>query len=258
MTNFSSPYGYALRRNNTCNSAETECGQTWDSWQACCPRGTKCASGASYFVCCPNNNDCIQQINKVGQHCANENALLYDSVSAFCCVSGTVGFSPNSGPHKGRVGCAGDKRDISSAWVLDGVSMPSASGTATSALSSTSASATAEVTPTSSSETGSDSVSSDSSSSNTGAIAGGVVGGVAGVAILIGLIWLLLRRRKQNRNNKHPTSFEAPIQEELRYAKSSQFGGELEGSRAAVVGGELDGSKDTMIAELPNNAVSYK
>lgn len=49
-------------------------------------------------------------------------------MSAFCCVSGTVGFSPNSGPHKGRVGCAGDKSDISSAWVLDAVSTPSASG----------------------------------------------------------------------------------------------------------------------------------
>lgn len=131
-------------------------------------------------------------------------------------------------------------------------------GAATSTLSPTSASATADVTPTSSSESGTDSASSDSPSSNTGAIAGGVVGGVAGVAILIGLIWLLLRRRKQNRSSEQLTSVDAPIQEEPLYAKSSQFGGELEGSRAAVVGGELDGSKDTMIAELPNNSVSYK
>jgi hypothetical protein len=80
---------------------------------------------------------------------------------------------------------------------------------------------------------------------------------VAGVAILIGLIWLLLRRRKQNRGSEQPTPVEA-IQEETRYAKSSQFGGELEGSRAAVVGGELDGSKYTMLAELPNNSVSYR
>lgn len=54
--------------------------------------------------------------------------MLYTSVNAFCCDSGTVGFSPNSGPQKGLAGCAGDKRDVSSAWLLTASSTPSASG----------------------------------------------------------------------------------------------------------------------------------
>lgn len=38
-----------------------------------------------------------------------------------------------------------------------------------------------------------------SSSSNTGAIAGGVVGGVVGLALIAGLVWFLMRRKRKQR-----------------------------------------------------------
>lgn len=47
------------------------------------------------------------------------------------------------------------------------------------------------------SSTGTGSADTNSSSNtNTGAVAGGVVGGIAGLALLAGLLWFLLRRRK--------------------------------------------------------------
>ena len=48
------------------------------------------------------------------------------------------------------------------------------------------------------SQTASPDPSSEGSSSSTGAIAGGVVGGVVGLALIAGLAWFLVRRRRRN------------------------------------------------------------
>src|SRR4030095_10785409 len=70
---------------------------------------------------------------------------------------------------------------------------------ATSTNSSSSPSGTSS--PSSSATSGS----SSSTSSNAGAIAGGVVGGIAGLALIVGLLWFFIRRRKQSRPQAHPT-----------------------------------------------------
>ncbi|KAF7188318.1 hypothetical protein HII31_10382 [Pseudocercospora fuligena] len=69
---------------------------------------------------------------------------------------------------------------------------------ATSSSSSTSSAATTASSTTSTAGPTSTTANSDSGSTTTGAIAGGVVGGVAGLAIIGGVIWFFLRKRKSN------------------------------------------------------------
>ncbi|GKZ37613.1 hypothetical protein AbraIFM66950_009232 [Aspergillus brasiliensis] len=156
--------GYAIRRNNSCLSDEVKCGRTWDTWQACCPSGSKCP-GKEYSiqnnVCCPTWTDCTSEIKPAA--CANSSWNMYDYDGYFCCTADESGFML-----KGTdwVGC------------LSPDSPGNASYSALRLISSGS---------------------SSSSGTNTGAIAGGVVGGVAGVAAIAGLLFYFLRRNNKQR-----------------------------------------------------------
>ena len=72
-------------------------------------------------------------------------------------------------------------------------------------------------------------------SNHAGAIAGGVVGGVVGLALILGLGWFLLRRRR--RQNKNGTGFHDKPELESTQAPGAAMKKE---SIATTLGGELD------------------
>ncbi len=74
-------------------------------------------------------------------------------------------------------------------------------------------STTASPTSPNASSSSSSSPKSSKSSSHAGAIAGGVVGGLAGLAIIAGLVWLLLRRRKGKSSKQGPKYQQAPLED---------------------------------------------
>ncbi|KAL4756974.1 uncharacterized protein BDW70DRAFT_119594 [Aspergillus foveolatus] len=203
MTDYGPPYGYAVRRNGSCNTAanEVECANPWDDWLNCCPEGTVCGDGA---VCCPTDSGCAAPI-EANPHCANNATWdLYRLDGYLCCDSDTNGFSFSGLVYNGSqttgFGCADGYPTGRDTEVLVPVAYGNETDTDSSSSSTPSPTTTPSTSPQPDSPTASDTdLTSDSSSSSTnaGAIAGGVVGGVAGLALIIALIWFLLRRRRQ-------------------------------------------------------------
>ena len=84
----------------------------------------------------------------------------------------------------------------------------------------------------------------NNTSTNTGAIAGGVVGGVAALALLGGIIWFVLRRRRQRQGAHHQGTVYSPAAAHEEGAMASEY----RGKEGATVG-EMDGSG--RMSELP-------
>jgi hypothetical protein len=92
MTDYGPPYGYAVRRNETCNTArnEVDCANPWADWHNCCPEDTICGDGG---LCCPTEAGCAAPVER-DPHCANNGTWdLYWLDGYFCCDSETNGFS---------------------------------------------------------------------------------------------------------------------------------------------------------------------
>ncbi|KAE8420015.1 hypothetical protein BDV36DRAFT_293665 [Aspergillus pseudocaelatus] len=196
-----SPYGFSFRRNGSCLTTETDCGQTWQPFHACCPNGTHCPT-QNNVKCCPSDADC-SDLFKQQPHCANSTGNLLKANGYFCCPPETVGFSRKE---NGWVGCAESVEDVGEEYnLLATISTGriSTSTPITSSMVSTSlGTSTLPTTPTSVSLTETSTPTTpppnpplQSSQLNTGAVAGGVVGGVAGIAIVAFLLWLYIRRR---------------------------------------------------------------
>ncbi|KAF9894774.1 hypothetical protein FE257_004395 [Aspergillus nanangensis] len=193
------PSGFPIRRNGSCLASEDSCGTTWANFSACCPEGSVCpGKDAPYYnnVCCPSNANCTVPLME-SPHCADASWTLYDHTGYFCCLNTQKGFWTTD--PKDAVGCSNGYPDGLTANLLVAISSASTStSTSTSAPTSTSSSTSAAAAATTTTAPNSaDTASTGSSSSNAGPIAGGVVGGVAGVAIIIALVWFLLRRRKR-------------------------------------------------------------
>ena len=100
--------GYALRRNGSCLSTETDCGGTTPPFHACCPGNMFCPGRQYNVVCCPSNAGCRDIMS---DSCADKKADLYSSNTSdlanegFCCERDSYAFAmkANSG-----VGCAAD------------------------------------------------------------------------------------------------------------------------------------------------------
>jgi hypothetical protein len=118
--------GYALRRNGSCLSTETDCGLTTSPFHACCPGNTFCPGPQYNVICCPSDADCS---NLIGKKCADSKADLYSSTSdiaseGFCCERGKYAFTLEDQ----GVGCADQLSDLQVSMTQLGA-ISSASGT---------------------------------------------------------------------------------------------------------------------------------
>lgn len=226
--------GFPLRRNNTCETNEVDCGETWDNWHACCPHGGYCpGKDAEYSnnICCPDSSNCTALIIDP-PICANSKWDLYawnedpgPDEGWFCCEPKDQGFHVND---QNIVGCrtpgsAGDPDYVDLSALTKGeygtceereTGQKMLIYLCLSAVTSTTSTATSA--PTNESD-------SSSSHTNTGAIAGGMVGGVAGLAAAGAIVFFLLRRRKQKQvvesvsspgSNQQHGGYYAPVKTE--------------------------------------------
>ncbi|KAF6803331.1 hypothetical protein CSOJ01_10971 [Colletotrichum sojae] len=211
--------GWALRNSGSCPpAAPIECGT--GAQPRCCPSGYTCTGDGDYVgnYCCKDPLDCRTQSLEYPQ-CPDPSWTLYGvsgrlDNGGWCCASGTRGSFRDD-----QYGIA--LLCLSSAVTVLPVNISWATTVATSSCSTStsststpvsitsgittaidtagSASATATETGSSSSPSAStDPADSDSSAAMSGgAIAGAAIGGVAGVALLIGGIFFVWRRKRR-------------------------------------------------------------
>jgi hypothetical protein len=109
-------FGFALRRNGSCLSSESECGPTVDPYYACCPGGSACSNPYNQVCCTPGTN-CTTEIvqNPV---CGDRAWSLYNNGGVdsgyFCCLSTSSGYSAGNG---GSNGCGNPGYELQSGEV---------------------------------------------------------------------------------------------------------------------------------------------
>ena len=91
--------GWALRKNGTCASDETNCGMKARPFYGCCPEGTSCPDQYN-IACCPESGNCTLSLLPDPQ-CANREWDLYDNNGFFCCLKGLTGYSAQNGRSSG-------------------------------------------------------------------------------------------------------------------------------------------------------------
>lgn len=94
--------GFALRRNGSCLSTETECGPTVQPYYACCAGGSTCVNPYNQ-VCCTSGN-CTTTIVQ-DPVCADPSWNLYNNGGVdsgyFCCLPSTFGYAVQLGGSNG-------------------------------------------------------------------------------------------------------------------------------------------------------------
>lgn len=94
--------GFALRRNGSCLSSETECGPTVEPYYACCSQGSSCVNPYNQ-VCCSSGN-CTAEIVQEPV-CADSSWSLYNNGGVdsgyFCCLSTSSGYAVGLGGSNG-------------------------------------------------------------------------------------------------------------------------------------------------------------
>lgn len=94
--------GFALRRNGSCLSMETECGPTVQPYYACCAGGSTCVNPYNQ-VCCTSGN-CTTTIVQ-DPVCADPSWNLYNNGGVdsgyFCCLPSTFGYAVQLGGSNG-------------------------------------------------------------------------------------------------------------------------------------------------------------
>ncbi|GME65527.1 Kelch repeat protein [Neofusicoccum parvum] len=96
-----------------------------------------------------------------------------------------------------------DTPDVIKQWYSDGGEAAWTSNSVKALFSETSTSSASSSSSSAGGGSSSDSNDSSSSSSNTGAVVGGVVGGVAGLALILGALWCLRRRKQRQLQEKY-------------------------------------------------------
>ncbi|BCS26985.1 EGFR-like transmembrane domain-containing protein [Aspergillus puulaauensis] len=198
------------------------------------------------MICCQTRSGCAAVV-KEDPHCANNATwdLYYNNGAYFCCLHGKQAFVETfPGDGGAGIGCADGELDNASQSLLQVIATGTGSASPTLSTSPTkSESATpTEIDTDAPSPTQSE---PDSSSNNAGTIAGSVVGGCAGVALIIALLWFLMRRRR-----KQDVSGTSPNASTLVQDSKGVYRAELANN---PVRSELSGSPNTVAHELPVN-----
>ncbi|KAI0442120.1 hypothetical protein F4803DRAFT_384519 [Xylaria telfairii] len=186
--------GWAIRRNGSCLlGEETDCGGTVAPYRACCPSSTTCPSQYN-VACCPANTNCTAAIVETPL-CANSSWVMFDNAGYFCCESGQVGYNLGN-----TDGCSTSGRALPENanplavvnQIFSSTSTSSASISSTFTLSTSTLSTPTSSTPSPTTSPGT------STTTPGGTIAGAVVGAVAGIAIIAGLLWFFIRKKKSS------------------------------------------------------------
>ncbi|KAI0450862.1 hypothetical protein F5B21DRAFT_507738 [Xylaria acuta] len=204
--------GWAIRRGGgSCLvSEEVDCGETANGYRACCPSSTTCPHQYN-VACCLANTNCTAAIADTPS-CANSSWIMFDNGGYFCCENGQVGYNLRN-----TNGCSkSDKALPANAKPLAVISQ-TFSSTSTSSTSASTSAAPTSPSPTTSLNT--------SNTTPGGTIAGAVVGGVAGIAIIAGLIWFFMRKKKST----SASGVSQPAQEGPEAHKSRYEGNEYKG-----------------------------
>ncbi|KAI1757107.1 hypothetical protein F4782DRAFT_481292 [Xylaria castorea] len=229
--------GWAIRRNSSCIlTQEVDCGETANGYRACCPSSTTCPNQYN-VACCPANANCTAAIVETPS-CANSSWIMFDNEGYFCCESGQVGYNLGNTDGCSRSGKALPANANPLAVISQMFSSTSTSSTSTSSTSTLTSAASTSLSPTTSTNT-----------TNTvigGTIAGAVVGGVVGIAIIAGLIWFFIRKKKST----SVTGVHQPGQEALKVHENRYDGNQYKGYYAMPMASpsEIGG---TPKAELP-------
>ncbi|KAI0466445.1 hypothetical protein F4859DRAFT_519098 [Xylaria cf. heliscus] len=200
--------GWAIRRNSSCLvTQEVDCGETANGFRGCCPSSTTCPHQYN-LACCEANTNCTTALVETPS-CANSSWIMFDNNGYFCCEDGQVGYNLGNTDGCSRSG----KALVANAQPL-AVENQTFSSTSTSSTSASSTSTSTSIsTSTSAASTSLSPTTSPIANNATsgGTIAGAVVGGIAGIAIIAGLAWFFIRKKKKASASRLPqTIHEAP------------------------------------------------
>ncbi|KAJ5593750.1 hypothetical protein N7537_010654 [Penicillium hordei] len=144
--------------------------------------------------------------------CSNDTWNLYQANGFFCCETDQIGFTSTETATDGFYGCAEDStfdNTIMRSLSIIKMATESTSTSASSYSSTTAPSVTTTPSTTNTSSTTPISAAKQSTPDAKG-IAGGVVGGVCAFALIAGIIWLIIRRRRSQASAKGEKSHLEP------------------------------------------------
>ncbi|OQD62773.1 hypothetical protein PENPOL_c011G00649 [Penicillium polonicum] len=136
--------------------------------------------------------------------CSNDTWNLYQANGFFCCETDEIGFTSTETKTDGFYGCARDSTfDNTIMRSLSIIKKPTEStSTSASSYSSTTAPSVTTTSSTTSTSTTTPTSPAKQSTPYAGRIAGGVVRGVGAFALIAGIVWLLIRRRRSQASAK--------------------------------------------------------
>ncbi|OAA63628.1 hypothetical protein SPI_03791 [Niveomyces insectorum RCEF 264] len=198
--------GWALRNNgNDCPRGTTQC--DGGIVPRCCPDATFCWETDNGYCCPTNTTDCFQDVVNVPK-CPNKQWSLWNQNAStdelWCCRAGMYGVGIGDGVKCRSLGVALASGETAATQVTHAAStcstVPASSTPPSSSDASTAGPSTGTATHTDTPNTDAPAPPISSKQGvGGGAIAGIVIGCVAGVALVVLVAWLVMKRRAAQR-----------------------------------------------------------